>query len=380
MRIAYIEEGWVPSTAAYSVHTLHTVAAMGELGHEVTLIAPAHPGAARGEAALEELRRATGLRGRFRLRYLPHLEHPERLRFLYFTLAPALARLARVDLVFTRNPRIAQIATLVGLRVLLEWHDPPKTRRTLRLTRGLCDNRRIVRWVFVSDRLREIMTAEMPIAEPLCVVAHNGVALDLFGAAPDRAEARRRLGLPDRPTVVHSGHMYAGRGVDLLLDVARKEPGLTLVLVGGAAEDVAAVRAETELRELANVVVAGHRPVTELPLYLAAADVLVMPYTSATVTSDRRTRSIDFASPMKAFEYMAAARPIVATRFSALSEVLVDDRNAILVEPDSATALREGIRAALADPARAARLAAAARRDAEERTWVKRTERILTAL
>ena len=30
MRIVYIEEGWVPSTAAYSVHTLHTVAAMGE--------------------------------------------------------------------------------------------------------------------------------------------------------------------------------------------------------------------------------------------------------------------------------------------------------------------------------------------------------------
>jgi glycosyltransferase involved in cell wall biosynthesis len=83
---------------------------------------------------------------------------------------------------------------------------------------------------------------------------------------------------------------------------------------------------------------------------------------------------------MKAFEYMAAARPIVATRFPALSEVLVDDRNAILVEPDSAPALREGILAALADPARAARLAAAARREVEERTWVKRTERILDGL
>ena len=381
MRVVYIEEGWVPSTAAYSVHTLHTVAAMGELGHDVTLLAPEHAGAARDPETLDELRRATGLRGPFRLRYLPHLERPERLRFLYFTLAPALSRLGGADLVFTRNPRIAQIAATLGLRVLIEWHDPPKTRRTMRLTRRLCDERRVVRWVFVSDRLRELMTAELPVAPDRCVVAHNGVALELFAGAPDRVEARRALGLPlDRPTVVHSGHMYAGRGVDLLLDVARREPGLTLVLVGGAAEDVAAVRAEVELRELGNVVVAGHRPVPELPTYLAAADVLVMPYTSATVTSDRRTRSIDFASPMKAFEYLAAARPIVATRFPALSEVLVDDVNAILVEPDSAAALRDGIRAALADPARAARLAAAARREAEERTWVKRTERILAGL
>jgi glycosyltransferase involved in cell wall biosynthesis len=311
---------------------------------------------------------------------LPHLERPERLRFLYFTLAPLLSRLGGADLVFTRNPRIAQIATTVGLRVLIEWHDPPKTRRTMRLTRRLCDNPRVVRWVFVSDRLREIMSAELPLEEARCVVAHNGVALDLFTGGPDRVEARRALGLPERPTVVHSGHMYAGRGVDLLLDVASKEPGLTLVLVGGAAEDVAAVRAEVDIRELGNVVVAGHRPVTELPLFLAAADVLVMSYTSATVTSDRRTKSIDFASPMKAFEYLAAGRPIVATRFPALSEVLVDDRNAILVEPDSAAALRQGITAALTDPERAARLAAAARRDAEERTWVRRTEKVLAGL
>lgn len=381
MRVVYIEEGWVPSTAAYSVHTLHTVAAMGELGHEVTLLAPEHAGAARGPRAVDDLRRATGLRGDFELTYLPHFDRPERLRFAYFMLAPALARLRGADLIFTRNPRIAQIATLFRLPVLVEWHDPPKTQRTLRLTRGLVGNPRVVRWVFVSERLKQIMGRKMPLDPARCVVAHNGVALELFDPFPSKAEARRALGLDvERPVVVHSGHMYAGRGIDLLLHVADKSPRLQVVLVGGAAEDVAAVRAEARLRELHNVTVAGHRAVTELPAFLAAADVLVMSYTSATVTSDRKTQSIEFASPMKAFEYMAAERPIVATRFPALSEVLVDDQNAILVEPDSAEALRAGIEAALADPARAARLARAARRDAEQRTWRNRTQRILAGL
>jgi glycosyltransferase involved in cell wall biosynthesis len=380
MRIVYIEEGWVPSIAAYSVHTLHTVSAMGELGHEVTLLAPDHPGAARGPAE-DELRRATGLAGPFRLRYLPHRDRPARLRLAYLALAPLLARLGGADLVFTRNPRVAHIATLARLRVLIEWHDPPGTARTLRLARRLVESPRVVRWVFVSERLREIMAGRLPLDPARCVVAHNGVALELFDPFPSREDARRALGLdPARPVVVHAGHMYAGRGIDLLLHVASVTPRLQLVLVGGAPEDVAAVRAEARRRGIENVVVAGHRPVRELPAYLAAADVLVMPYTSATVTSDRRTRSIEFASPMKAFEYMAAERPIVATRFPALSEVLVDGRNAILVEPDSAEALRAGIEAALADPARAARLARAAREEVEARTWKKRTARILAGL
>jgi hypothetical protein len=50
MRVAYLEDGRLPSTAAYSIHTLHTVAAMGELGHQAVLYAPDHAGAARGAA------------------------------------------------------------------------------------------------------------------------------------------------------------------------------------------------------------------------------------------------------------------------------------------------------------------------------------------
>jgi glycosyltransferase involved in cell wall biosynthesis len=381
MRIVYIEEAWVPSTAAYSVHTLHTVSAMAELGHEVTLLAPMHDGAARTREAQDAMRRDLALRGPFQLRYLPYVDRPERLRYGYFTLAPLLAFAARADLVFTRNSRIAQLATLAGLRVLIEWHDPPKTPRSLKTARGLVDNDYVVRWVFVSERLRQIMRADMPIRGERCVVAHNGVAYELFADLPPATEARRQLGLRvDAPTVVHSGHMYAGRGIDLLLEVAAAMPETQLVLVGGAAEDVTAVRAEVAQRGLGNVHVAGHRPVAEVPRYLAAGDVLVMSYTSATVTSDRKTRSIEFASPMKAFEYMAAGRPIVATRFPGVCEVLVDDRNAFLVEPDSAAELRRGIEAVLADPARARRVAAQAKADAQERTWRRRTEKILAGL
>ena len=378
MRIAYLEDAPLPAAAAYSVHTLSTVAAMGELGHDVTLFAPTHAGRIRGAADLEALHRDLALRGRFELRYLLTTR---RLPHLYFALAAARARLGGAALAWVRNPRLADFATRAGVRVLLEFHDPPTSDRTRAHLEALCTNDRVVRWVFVSARLREIVCAELPVPPERTVVAHNGVALDLYGNLPARETARRALGLPTAgPVVVHSGHMYEGRGVELLLDVAEAMPELLVVLVGGHGADVARVEAAVADRALTNVVVAGHKPLAELPLYLAAADVLVMPYTSSAVTVDRKTKSMEFASPMKTFEYLAAGRPIVATRFPAVAEVLVDGANAILVPPDSATALQLGIESALADPARSAALAERARLDARERTWVKRTERILAGL
>lgn len=379
MKIVYLENAPVPAPAAYSVHTLHTVAAMGAAGHDVTLVAPAHAGRIRGRKAFTELCQRAGLSGPFRLRYLP-IVRPERPH-LYFGLASVTARLLGADLVFTRNQRLAEWAARLGCRVLIEFHDVPTTDRGRRHTRALIDNPHVVRWVFVSERLRQIMARDLPLPLERSVVAHNGVALELYRERPTPAEARRALGLPTTgPLIVHSGHMYSGRGIELLYDLAARLSDGHVVLVGGNERDIARVRREVADRRLKNVAVIGHRPIVELPRYLAAADVLVMPYTSDTVTIDSKIRSIEFASPMKTFEYLAAGRPIVATRFPALSEVLHHDENAILVEPDSADALRAGVAALLADPARAARLAARARTDAETRSWGHRTERILAGL
>lgn len=378
MKIAYLEDGPVPVPAAYSVHTLATVAAMGELGHDVTLYGPAHPGRVRGAADLAAMRREQSLRGPFNLRYLPtvpRLPHP------FFVLAAAAARLGGAELVYLRNPRLAGFAARAGLRVLLELHDTPPSDRTRQHLRELARHDRVARWVFVSERLRQLMAPEIAFPVERSLVAHNGVALELYSNLPSRESARRALGLRvDGPVVVHSGHLYAGRGIELLLDVAGAMPQLLVVLVGGRPNDSARVAADVARRRLDNVVLAGHRPVAELPLYLAAGDVLALPYTSGAVTVDGTTQHSQFASPMKTFEYLASGRPIVATRFPSIAEVLRDGDTAILVDPDSAAALGAGIAAVLADPARAAALGANARRDAEERTWVKRTQRVLEGL
>ena len=71
------------------------------------------------------------------------------------------------------------------------------------------------------------------------------------------------------------------------------------------------------------------------PARIADADVLVLPNTATEV-------SARYTSPLKLFEYLAAGRPIVASRLPALAEVLEDDVNALLVAPGDPAALADG--------------------------------------
>ncbi len=79
---------------------------------------------------------------------------------------------------------------------------------------------------------------------------------------------------------------------------------------------------------------------------------------------------------MKLFEYMAAERPIVASRLPSITEVL-NEENSVLIEPDDPVSLGDGIRGILDDEERARRIARQAREDVERHTWRNRARAIL---
>jgi glycosyltransferase involved in cell wall biosynthesis len=194
--------------------------------------------------------------------------------------------------------------------------------------------------------------------------------------APARDEARRRVGLAREPRriAVYAGHLYAGRGVGLILDLARRRPDHLFVLVGGRGGDVERCRARAT--GMGNVCVAGFRPPAEIPAWLAAADVLLMPYADRIATAGGGDTAA-WASPMKMFEYLAAGRPILASTLPVLGEVLADGVNALLLPHDRPERWAEALARLAAEPELAATLAARARRDASGYTWEERNRRLL---
>ena len=188
----------------------------------------------------------------------------------------------------------------------------------------------------------------------------------------DRAQARIALGLPpDAPVVAYTGLTFAYHGVDLLVDafaiVKETLPDAILMLVGGRDGERAAIAAHAaRLGCIAHVRIVSPRPVEEIPVYLAAADVLVIPDTVTKAS----------ASPLKLFEYAAMARPIVATDLPALREILPTDA-AHYVTPDDPAATAAGIVWVATHSEEADAMAERARHAVEQYTYRNRAAAIL---
>jgi glycosyltransferase involved in cell wall biosynthesis len=81
-------------------------------------------------------------------------------------------------------------------------------------------------------------------------------------------------------------------------------------------------------------------------------------------------------SPLKAFEAMAAGRPIVASELPSSQEILKDGQNALLVPPGDAAALAGALKRLLEDGALSLRLARSAWDEAPRYSWDSRARRL----
>lgn len=156
--------------------------------------------------------------------------------------------------------------------------------------------------------------------------------------------------------VLYVGNLEHYQGVGLVLDALSKleRPPPKFVAIGGSADAVAAHRARAAaLGVAADANFLGARPLRRLGAYLEQADVLVSPRLSGHNT------------PMKLYSYLAAGKPVLATRIRSHTQVLSDEE-ALLVEP-TAEALAHGLDLLLRSTALRERLGLAARRLAATR-------------
>lgn len=129
-----------------------------------------------------------------------------------------------------------------------------------------------------------------------------------------------------RPIIGYVGLVDARLDLALLREVAFTFPHCTLVLVG----DVNPLSCEADiqvLRDMKNVCFLGGKPVQDVPAYVSAFDVCLIPYEIA-----EQSR---YANPLKLLEYLAAGKPVVSVNIPAVSQYtgvirVTDDRRLFL--------------------------------------------------
>jgi len=234
----------------------------------------------------------------------------------------------------------------LGEAQLEEWEDWlgfDAARATARALDGV---------VAVSEENRTHCVERYGVPPERILLAPNAVDTARF-APRDRAAARARLGLPgDRTLALFAGHFIGRKGPLRALAAVRSVPDLDAVFLGEGPQAPSGDR----------VLFAGGVAPGDVPSWLAAADVFVLP-------------TLAEGSPNAILEAMACGLPVVANDIPALRET-VDASCAVLVHPNDPAALREALAALAGDPDRRAAMGAAARERTLGRDLDARARRI----
>ena len=384
MRILYFADIRLPLERANGIQTMETCHALAARGHDVRLIArPDTHTPQRDPYEYYGLARTP----RFVIEQAPVTgpQFARRVGYLSFALGRALGKM-RTDVLLTRDLGLAAMLLQVpdGLRapVVYESHGyapdvaaelpdlvataTPASRSKLKRLAA----REAVVWrgargyVTITQALADLLTERFGARENLAVVP-DGVRLP-----PNRQW--QPIPPNESPVVGYAGHLYAWKGVDVLLDALARVPSVRGLIVGGPEAEPDLTRLRDRARQLGlatRVEFTGLVAPADVAGLLTRATILVLP----NLPSATSTR---FTSPLKLFEYMAAGRAIVASDLPAIREVIQHDVNGLLAPAGQANDLAAAIERLLGHPDLAARLARAAFEDASSYTWDRRAERL----
>jgi len=374
MKIAVITNSRIPSLTANSIQVMKVAQALMQLGHEIRMFAPAETDRTSKETLLAHY----GLRLAADLELLPSIRQLKRLDFILY--AQRAAKRFGADLIYTWLPQSAVIALWSGYPVLLEMHADVSGKMGAWWLRQFWKARGRKLMTVTTRALRNALErlTNLQFKDEAMIVAPNGVELERYEGLPSSAEARRRLNLPEGFTVGFTGHIYPGRGADLLFELARRLPQVNFLWVGGTPELVDTWRAKLTEAKMTNVTMTGFVKHERIPLYQAAADILLMPY-SRSISSSSGQDIAEVINPMKMFEYMAAGRAIVSAGLPSIREIL-NEENAIFCEPDDVNAWKSAIESLLGDEIRRRELESRARRDVERFTWLAREKSVMNGV
>jgi glycosyltransferase involved in cell wall biosynthesis len=393
MRLAIVAPTSIPSRKANTLQVMKMSQAFVSLGHDIRLSIPDDDREfSSGIRNWDSLAHHYGLTKKFQMEWLP--AKPRFRKYDYAWNAVRRAKRWGAEIIYTRLPQAAAIAASRGINTILEVHDFPQGTSGPLLFRLFLWGSGAKRLVVISSPLAADLRKKYGsvIETPFIQVNPDGVDLERYASLTEPQESRRRLiadkgtirnnlgaqFMPERFTAGYTGHLYPGRGISLLLKIAKQLPQVNFLIVGGEPDDVENAQEDARHNNLENVFLTGFIPNAELPHYQSACEVLLMPYQQKVAASSGGNIA-KYLSPMKLFEYLASGRAICASNLPVFLDVLSAE-NAVLLSPDEASAWVQAMLKLINEPAWRNDLATKAKMTAVEYSWEKRASKILSGM
>jgi glycosyltransferase involved in cell wall biosynthesis len=234
-------------------------------------------------------------------------------------------------------------------------HQPDFPRRKRMLANRLLLSRRD-RVVGVGVAVQQALIANEGIPARRVGVLYNGIDVDAFAAAADRAEIRRFLGVRSDEFVIVQVARFDylkdhGTALRAFTRVIGHLPRARLVLVGDGPERSAIENQMRELNLVDKVRLLGTRK--DVDQLLQGADVFLL-------------TSVSEGIPLTVIEAMAAGLPVVGTAVGGMGEVVADGSTGYLAQAGDDASLSEHILRLAGDPDLRCRMGASGRARAKD--------------
>lgn len=326
MKIAYIATSIIPSRQANSIHVMKMCQAFAQNGHEVFLIVPdRYEGR---EPGIEDVFAFYGVNKCFEIIFLPTLPIKGGGLIYGFQAAKKTKEL-QPDIVYGRDLSGCFFATLLKLPVTFESHAPIEGFVYSNIFNRIIQRPELIKLVVITHALKDYYSSRYPLVSDRIIVAPDGA-----DPVPDNTIPVVLPNKGKKLQVGYVGHLYSGRGIDLIHQLAERCPWADFHIVGGTDKDINAYRNST--KPLTNLYLYGFKPPIETEQYRIGCDVLIAPYQNkVSVAGNGANTTERWMSPLKIFEYMAAGKAIICSDIPVLREVLENRKNALLCDPEN---------------------------------------------
>ena len=365
MKITYSALCEIPSKTAHSIYSVKIAEALSKNGHEVLLLAPK-----ASTYREEELKKFYNISYDFKVKLFRSYRGMGSGIINPLCIIFSLS-FRRTDLIIINSLNVALFATLIGLKIIYDAHGfkPAKKKYQKWMIKRFFKSKNLIKLVVVTNSLKEIYI-NAGVSENKIFVIRNGTG------EVQSLLTKSEIVNSSTFNVGYIGHLYKGKGMEVIESIAPELPNINFHIVGGHEQDIAYWKNNLKSP---NVIFHGFVNQSELSQYINSFDVCLLPNQLHVDGSGRRDIG-SITCPMKMFDYMAHKKPIIASDLPVLREVL-DDKMAIFCNPNNPKEWITAILKLQNDKTLRTRLADKAYQVFEEcYTWKKRAEKLIESV
>lgn len=212
------------------------------------------------------------------------------------------------------------ICSIFGIHHILEVNDAVVIERSrplsLKWAAAFCESyclRKAELSITITEKFRSLLSARYQLGSGKIIVLTNAVSKRRFNKTFDRISLRKELNIHNGIVLGATGQFLDWHGLQSLVEILGAEAvekNLYFLFIGDgpARKVVEEIAAQFQIQK--RVVFTGMLPISEVPNYLSALDIAVIP------------NAAPHASPMKLIEYMAMGLPIIAPDLPSIRIVL----------------------------------------------------------